>query len=67
MILLVREMGFKKSGHFSVHWEIEGIFFFAYICALIGYENAFKVSWHVLWKAHKNITFLTLQSVQCTE
>jgi len=27
MILLVHEMGFKKSGHFSVHWEIEGIFF----------------------------------------
>ena len=36
-------MGFKKSGHCSVHWKIEDIFF-KYIFAVIGYESAFKVS-----------------------
>jgi len=34
------EMGFKKSGYFSVHWKIEETFFL-YICALIGYESVF--------------------------
>lgn len=43
MILLMHEMCFKKSDHLSMNWEIEGIFF-SYICALIGYESAFKVS-----------------------
>ena len=60
MILFMLGMGFKKSGHCSVHWKIEDIFF-KYIFAVIGYESAFKVSWHVLWKAHKNITFLIVQ------
>jgi len=43
MILLMHEICFKKSGHLSVNWGIEGMFFPS-ICALIGYESAFKVS-----------------------